>query len=146
MKASDILAEKGTRVVTIHEDNLLMDAMTLFFSNRIGSIIVVDKNDTILGIVAPNDVLKAVYNNIATVSDLKVKEVMTRDVIVATPDDDIDYLLAVMTENRIRHIPVLNNGKLKGLVSIGDVVKAKTKQHHVENRYLKDYIEGKYPA
>ena len=146
MKANDILSEKGTRVVTIHEDNLLMDAMSMFFSNRIGSIIVVDKNDTILGIIAPNDVLRAVYNNVGGVPDLTVKEVMTTDVIVAAPEDDIDYLLAVMTENRIRHIPILNNGKLKGLVSIGDVVKAQTKQHDVENHYLKDYIEGKYPA
>ena len=146
MKAKEILIEKGSRVVTIHQNNLLVDVMALFFSNRVGSVIVVDKNDTILGIVAPHDVLKAVYDNLSKVPELKVSEVMTRNVIVATPEDDIDYLLAVMTENRIRHLPVLNEGRLAGIVSIGDVVKAQIKQQHVENRYLKDYIEGKYPG
>ena len=146
MKAKEILADKGTRVITIHENNLLVDAMALFFSNRIGSILVVDKNDKILGIVAPNDLLKAVYDNRNSVPDLKVSEVMTREVIVATPEDDIDYLLAVMTESRVRHIPILDHGDLVGMISIGDVAKAQTKQQNVENRYLKDYIEGKYPG
>ena len=146
MKAKEILAEKGSRVITIHENNLLVDAMALFFSNRIGSILVVDKNDEILGIVAPNDLLKSVYDNLNSLPDLKISEVMTREVIVATPDDEIDYLLAVMTENRIRHIPILDQGNLSGVISIGDVVKAQIKEQNVENRYLKDYIEGKYPA
>jgi CBS domain-containing protein len=77
---------------------------------------------------------------------MKVGDVMTRDVIVATPDDKIDYLLAIMTENRIRHIPIIDGGKLAGMISTGDVVKAQIIDEKVENRYLKDYIEGKYPA
>ena len=145
MKAKDILAAKGSNVVTIHEDKLLVDAMSLFFSNRIGSLIVVDYDGSIKGIVAPNDVLKAVYNHAETLTSLKVGDVMTRDVIAATIEDDIEYLLAIITENRIRHIPILSNNKLVGIVSIGDVVKARLSVQDVENRYLKDYIEGKYP-
>jgi len=146
MKAKDILARKGSQVVTIREDNLLVEAIELFFSKRIGSLLVVDNNGNILGIIAPNDALRAVVHNTAAISSMKVADVMTHDVIVATPDDKIDYLLAIMTENRIRHIPIIDGGKLAGMVSTGDVVKAQVLDEKVENRYLKDYIEGKYPA
>lgn len=146
MKAREILELKGSRVITTHEDNLLVDVMAIFFANKVGSLLVVDKNDNILGIVAPNDILKAVHEDLSRVPTMKVGEIMVTNLIVATPDDNIDYLQAIMTENRIRHIPIMDNGKLSGVVSIGDVVKAQMKEEHVENRYLKDYIEGKYPA
>ena len=146
MKARQILESKGTRVITTIEDTMLVDVMAIFFANKVGSLLVGDKYDKILGIVAPNDVLHAVHKNLDRVPEIKVKEVMVTDLIVATPDDDIDYIQNIMTENRVRHIPILEDGKLMGLVSIGDVVKAQMKEKHVENRYLKDYIEGKYPA
>lgn len=146
MKARQILESKGTRVITTVEDTLLVDVMAIFFANKVGSLLVVDKHDKILGIVAPNDVLKAVHKNLDRVPEMKVTEVMVSDLIVATPDDDIDYIQNIMTENRVRHIPVLDDGNLIGLISIGDVVKAQMKAKNVENRYLKDYIEGKYPA
>lgn len=146
MKAKDILEGKGTRVITTSENTLLVDVMAIFFANKVGSLLVVDKFDNIMGIVAPNDVLKAVHLNLDRVPEMQVKEVMVTDLIVATPDDDIDYIQNVMTDNRVRHIPILDGGKLIGLVSIGDVVKAQMTEKNVENRYLKDYIEGKYPA
>ena len=146
MKARDILQAKGTRVITVSQDGLLVDVMAIFFANKVGSLLVVDKYDKILGIVAPNDVLKAVHKNLDRVPEMRVSEVMVTDLIVATPDDDLDYIQNIMTENRVRHIPILEGGKLIGLVSIGDVVKAQMKEKNVENRYLKDYIEGKYPA
>lgn len=146
MKARDILQQKGTRVISTHEEALLTDVMALFFANKVGSLLVVDKYDVIKGIVAPSDILRAVHNKLDLVPKMKVREVMVSDLIVATPDDDIDYLQNIMTENRVRHIPVLELGKLMGLVSIGDVVKAQMTEKTVENRYLKDYIEGKYPA
>jgi CBS domain-containing protein len=67
-------------------------------------------------------------------------------VIVAGPDEEIDRLMAIMTENRIRHIPIIDGSKMIGLISIGDVVKAQLTVHEVQISYLKDYIEGKYPA
>ncbi|MBE0584295.1 MAG: CBS domain-containing protein [Desulfofustis sp.] len=146
MKVKDILLEKGTRVVTIHEHNLLIDVVSLFFANRIGSLVVVDKYDRILGIVAPNDVLKAVHKKPESISTVSVSEVMTKDVIVATPEDDVGSLMAIMTENRIRHIPVIEHGKLAGLVSIGDAVKAQITEQDVEIRHLKDYMQDKYPS
>jgi len=146
MKAKDILDTKGSRVVTCHEDNSLMEALAIFSANKVGSLLVVDSNDKIQGIIAPRDILLMVLNNLDNIKTLKVNEVMTTNLIVATVDDDVEYLQAVMTENRIRHIPILEGSELKGLVSIGDVVKAQIVEKEVENRYLKDYIEGKYPG
>ncbi len=146
MKAKDILTDKGTRVVTIHKDNLLVDVMSHFLVNRVGSLVVVDKYDNIMGIVAPFDVLKAVHKDPELISTMTVQEVMSKDVIVSGPEEDVGRLMAIMTENRIRHIPVIEKGKLAGIVSIGDVVKAQLTVHEVQISYLKDYIEGKYPA
>lgn len=146
MKAKEILEVKGTRVISAREDSMLVDVMALFFANKVGSLLVVDKNDAIKGIVAPSDVLEAVHRDLEKVRSMTVADVMVSDLIVATPEDDIEYLQNIMTENRIRHIPILDAGNLAGLVSIGDVVKAQMTEKNVENRYLKDYIEGKYPA
>ena len=146
MKATDILADKGTRVVTIHKDNLLVDVMSHFLVNRVGSLVVVSKFDEIMGIVAPVDVLEAVHKDPVNISTMTVREVMSENVIVAGPEESVETLMAIMTENRIRHIPIIAAGKLAGIVSIGDVVKAQLTVHEVQISYLKDYIEGKYPA
>ena len=146
MKTKDILAEKGTRVVTIDETLLLSDVVAMFFADRIGSVVVVNNFNEVIGIVAPNDVLKAIHHHPEYIKTVTVSEIMTRDIIVVTPDDDIDTLMTIMTEKRIRHLPVIDKGKLTGLVSIGDVVKAKSALQDVEIRYLTDYIEGKYPG
>lgn len=146
MKVKDILAAKGNRVVTIERNTSVIDAMSIFSANRIGSLLIVDKNNTILGIIGARDVLMAVVNHLEKVKMMTVEEIMTTNLIVGTEDDSVDYILAVMTENRIRHIPVMNGKELKGMVSIGDVVKALLTEKDVENRYLKDYIADKYPA
>jgi CBS domain-containing protein len=146
MKVKDILAAKGNRVVTIEKNTSIIDAMSIFSANRIGSLLIVDKNNTILGIIGARDVLMAVVNHLEKVKMMTVEEIMTTNLIVGTEDDSVDYILAVMTENRIRHIPVMNGKELKGMVSIGDVVKALLTEKDVENRYLKDYIADKYPA
>lgn len=146
MKVKDILAAKGSRVITTHQDNTVLEAIALFFANRVGSLIVVDEHDNIKGILAPNDILKAVHTDLEHIHQAKVSEFMSKDLIVAKEDDKIDYIQAIMTENRIRHIPILNKGNLVGLISIGDVVKAQLKEMDVEIQYLKEYIEGKYPA
>ncbi len=146
MKVKDVLSVKGSRVVTTHEDNTVVEAMALFFANKIGSLLVVDKNDSILGILAPNDVLKAVHEDAENIATIKVSSIMTRDIIVASEEDSIDYIQNIMTEARIRHLPIMEEKELKGVISIGDVVKAQINEKEVEIKYLKDYIEGKYPA
>jgi CBS domain-containing protein len=145
MKARDILAAKGSRVVTVEKSTSVIDAMSIFSANRVGSLLVVDKDAKILGIIGARDVLMAVINHLDEIKTLSVEKIMTSNLIVATPNDKVDYLLAVMTENRIRHIPIFEDKELKGMVSIGDVVKAQLKETAVENKYLKDYIADKYP-
>jgi CBS domain-containing protein len=146
MKVKEILAMKGSRVVTIEESTTVIDAMSIFSANRIGSLIVVDKDSAILGIIAAKDVLMAVVNHLDDLKTLTVDKIMTTNLIVATEEDDVDYIQAVMTENRVRHIPILAEKELKGMVSIGDVVKSQLKEKDVENKYLKDYIADKYPG
>ena len=146
MKVQDILAEKGTHVIKVKETMLLVDVVSMFISNKVGSLVVVNDFDEVIGIVAPNDVIKAIHNHPEYISTVTVSEVMVRDIIVVTPEDAIDGLMTIMTENRIRHLPVIDKGELVGLVSIGDVVKAKMTVHDVEIQHLNDYIEGKYPG
>ena len=147
MKVKDILKVKGSKVYTINENSTLMAATAKMFSNKIGSLIVVNDKEEIVGIVAPNAILKAVHEGcVENCSLQRVNQVMTKNLLCASEEDTIDYIQAVMTENRIRHIPIMDKTELKGLVSIGDVVNAQIKIHEVENHYLKDYIEGKYPG
>jgi CBS domain-containing protein len=146
MKVKDILAVKGSRVVTVEKSISVIDSMSIFSANRIGSLLVVDKDGKILGIIAARDVLMAVINHLDDIKTLTVEKIMTTNLIVGTPEDTIDYIQAVMTENRIRHIPILDGKELKGMVSIGDVVKSQLKAKDVENKYLKDYIADKYPG
>ena len=147
MKVKDILKVKGSKVYTINENSTLMAATAKMFSNKIGSLIVVNDKEEIVGIVAPNDILKAVHEGcVENCSLQRVNQVMTKNLLCASEEDTIDYIQAVMTENRIRHIPIMDKTELKGLVSIGDVVNAQIQIHEVENHYLKDYIEGKYPG
>lgn len=146
MKAKDILAAKGRHVVTISKETGVIEAMSIFSANRIGSLLIVDEAENILGIIGARDVLMAVVNHSDTIKTLKVESIMTTNLIVGTEDDSVDYILAVMTENRIRHVPIMQGRELKGMVSIGDVVKALLTEKAVENRYLKDYIADKYPG
>lgn len=146
MKVKDILAEKGNRVITIDKTTGVIDAMSIFSAHRIGSLLIVDTSNNILGIIGARDVLMAVVNHFDELKTMTVESIMTTNLIVGTEDDSVDYIQALMTENRIRHVPIMNGKELKGMVSIGDVVKALLTEKHVENRYLKDYIADKYPA
>lgn len=146
MKVKDILATKGSRVITIEKNTTVFDAMSIFSANRVGSLLVVDKDDAIRGIIAARDVLMAVVNHYDTIKEISVEKIMTTNLIVCSEEDKIDYVQAVMTESRVRHIPVMAGKELKGLISIGDLVKSQLKEIHVENKYLKDYIADKYPG
>ena len=146
MKVKDILAMKGSRVVTISEDTSVFEAMMVFAANRIGSLIVVDKKENILGIIGARDVLMATLNHLEDIKTMKIDKIMTTNLIVARENDDLDYVRAVMTKNRVRHLPIIDNKKLIGLISIGDVVNAQVNEKDVELRYYKDYIADKYPG
>ncbi len=98
----------------------------------------------IVGIITESDILNETYAKKCDLAGVTVKQVMTSELIIGEAEDDIERVEAIMTENRIRHLPILSQKRLVGIISIGDVVKGQNRESEVENRYLKDYIEGKY--
>ena len=146
MKVKDILADKGSFVVTVSEDKTVFEAMEIFAKHKVGSLLVIDDNKNPVGIIAARDVLMETLRVVDGIKQSKVKDVMTKEIIVASPDDDIEQVEKVMTKNRIRHLPIIESGNIAGIISIGDLVKAQLKDLHVENKYLKDYVSGKYPG
>jgi len=146
MKVRDILKEKGTEVATIGAEKTISDAVKALVEKNIGSLLVLDEKDAVVGIITERDILKQSNRCLESFGEIKIKDVMTKNLIVASPDDDLDYVENIMTLNRIRHLPIIANKKLEGIISIGDVVDVLRGQCKVENRYLKDYISGKYPG
>lgn len=140
MKVKDVLSKKSSTVVTITADQTLLEASHLLAEYNIGAVMVVDEDGASLGILSERDIVRKMAMLKADVVDLKVAEAMTEDVITALPDDDLSHVSSVMTEKRIRHLPIMDGRKLIGIVSIGDVVKAQL--DHVENEahMLRQYI------
>ena len=145
-KARDVLREKGHQVFTVRPEQTVYEAIQTLVNHNIGAVIVIDENDQLVGIFTERDILKQCVRRSDQLKTTKIKDVMTTDLIIGLPDDDVDYLMGVMTMNKIRHIPILEKGKIHGIVSIGDLVKYQLHDAHYENRYLKDYIMGKYPG
>lgn len=146
MKVRDILKGKGAEVATIGAEETVRDAVRKLVEKNIGSLLVLDERGGIAGIITERDVLKQCNQRLDSINALKVKEVMTKDLIVASPDDDLDYVENIMTQNRVRHLPIVAGKKLEGIISIGDLVNLLRGECKVENRYLQDYISGKYPG
>ncbi len=144
MKIREILHRKGHEVVTIEPHRALSEALRLLVNQGIGSLVVTEDavNDPVQGILTERDILRLVDRDPGVLARESVGEVMTRDVIVAEADDDVAYLMEVMTRNRIRHLPVMEDGRLVGMVSMGDVVNTLRKDVEAENRYLRDYVQG----
>lgn len=140
MKVSRILGRKGHEVVTIDPDSSVADAVHLLVERDIGSVVVTE--ETILGILTERDILRLADRDASRLDAISVKEAMTSDLIVAGPDDTVEHLMEVMTRNRVRHLPVVVEGRLQGLISIGDVVNALRRDAEEENRHLRSYVQG----
>ena len=146
MKVEEILKGKGTEVATVGVEETIYHAIKKLVEKNIGSLLVVDEKGAIAGIITERDILKECDQRLQSLGETKVRNVMTKKLIVASPDDDIDYVENIMTENRIRHLPIVSGEKLEGIISIGDLVNVQRAQCKVENRYLKAYISGDYPG
>ena len=144
-----ILAHKGYKVYSIHPEELVSDVLRILNERRIGALMVLDANQNIEGIVSERDVLYKLYTSRDQALDERVKDIITpkEELIIGHEDDTLQYVMGIMTNNRIRHLPILNEeGKLEGLISIGDVIKAHLEEVEHENKFLVDYIQGKYPG
>jgi CBS domain-containing protein len=144
MFLQDILRYKGSAVHTIRPQATVDELVRALVQKKCGSLVVTqsDSSAPMMGIITERDVLRACAAHPSGVGQLRVADVMTIDVTVGSPSDTVEDTMGIMTEQRIRHMPVVEDGRLVGIVSIGDIVKAHHDNLTLENHYLKTYING----
>lgn len=146
MKVKDVLRMKGGQVLSINADASIQEAIRLMTEQDVGSLLVRDASGQFVGLITERQIIRYWNQHPEATATVPVREAMNRNPLVVFPDDDLDYVMGVMTENRVRHVLVLSDGELVGIVSIGDMVKAQLEDTQVENRYLQDFIAAKYIA
>lgn len=142
MKIRQILDEKGSEVMTISPGATVMDALQLLVAREIGSLVVVDEDEEVLGIITERDILGLASRDPAALRRDSVGSLMTDDLIVALSTDDVQFVMDTMTQARVRHLPVMDDDQLVGIISIGDVVNALRQEMERENSHLRDYVQG----
>jgi CBS domain-containing protein len=151
MTLREILQSKGHVVHTIGSDVTLDCVVQTLVKHNCGSLVVCDHDPRdlegrttgrMVGIITERDILKACAAGKGPLSATRVGDVMSRDIATGAPDDSVEDTMGLMTQRRIRHLPVIEGGKLVGLVSIGDVVKMQHDRLTMENHYLKSYLQG----
>ena len=143
MLLRDILLIKGSDIQTIASQASCDDAVAKLVCFRIGSLLVRDAPDApVLGIITERDILRAQAEHQAVLEELKVATVMSHELVVADPDDSLVTAMRLMTNRRVRHLPVIRDAELYGIVSIGDLVKAHHDALEMENYYMRSYIRG----
>ena len=135
----EILEEKGGEVLKVDADASVFEAVQLMVEKNVGSLLVTEGGD-ITGIVTERDYLRRVALEGRTDRETPIREIMSSPLIVASPDTTVDECMALMTDRRIRHVPVVEEGGVVGVVSIGDLVKFKSKLQTFEIQYLTNYI------
>ena len=142
MRITDVLRGKGTQVVTIPPDTKVRRLLDVLAEHRIGAVVVSADGTSVGGIVSERDIVRAFAKRGAAVMSEPVTAIYTADVHTITPDISLDEVMRMMTERRIRHAPVVVDGTLRGIVSIGDVVKNRIDELETERAHLTDYITG----
>jgi CBS domain-containing protein len=141
MKVASLIM--GKRVETISASASLHDLVNALNVHHVGALVVSPDGKKIEGIVSERDVVRAMPGRLNELADIRVRELMTADVITCTPDSSVASLMTVMTERRIRHVPVVDeSGSLLSIISIGDVVKAHINELDVERKALSDYVNS----
>lgn len=140
MLVSHILKEKGDMVFTVGPAESVAAGAALLDSRRVGAMVVVADDHSVIGIVSERDIVRVLAQHGVEALTLTIADCMSRDVIVAELSDTVDSLMSRMTDRRIRHLPVLRDGRLAGIVSIGDLVKRKISEAEAEASGLKAYI------
>ena len=140
MKVEQILAAKGTSVHAVREDDTITEAVDILNGKNIGAVVVKNGSGQLVGILSERDVVRRIGQHGADALSLPVSTCMTAEPVTSDRETTVDELMAKMTERRIRHMPIVENNELVGLVSIGDVVKRKINEAEQEAAALKDYI------
>ncbi len=140
-RVSEILRGKGSDVLKIEKAATVFDAITRLVEANVGSILVTE-NDTVVGIMSERDYLRKVAIKGRTSHDTTVGEIMSTPLIYVTPETTIEESMAIMTDRRIRHLPVVEDDEVIGIISIGDVVKFQSREQSFQIKYLTEYISG----
>ncbi len=140
MRVQDVLAKKGDRVATIGTDATVAEVIGDLAGHRVGALVVSSDGRTVRGIVSERDVVHALDAYGADVLDMPVNSIMTADVHTCSPTDEVRDLARAMTDKRFRHMPVIVDGELAGIVSIGDIVKIRVDELETEQAQLMGYI------
>lgn len=141
MTIATILASKGVKVVTIRPEQTLREALAMLAQHSIGALIVIDGTATLVGILSERDIVREAVRN-ERFFDLMVSAIMTRNVVIGHPSDDVNAVAATMTSKRFRHLPVVDAGKVVAMISLGDVVKAQRDEYLGEVDTLQTQMMG----
>ena len=143
MKVQDLLSAKGPEVATIEPDATIPAAVERLKQKRIGAMVVSQSGTDLAGIISERDVVRGLASHGEKLMTMRVSDFMTKDVKTCAPGDKVTEVMAIMTNSRIRHLPVTVDGKLTGIISIGDVVKHRLEELEAETTVLRDYIVGR---
>jgi CBS domain-containing protein len=146
MKVREFLGNKPKRIVTVRQHTPIREAIALLVEHQIGYLPVINDNEEITGVISEREIIRAVFNNAEGFADAVVGDLMIADPIVGVLDDDLDYIAGVMTNNRLRRLPIVENRRLVGLLSLWDMMRSQLKDVQTENRYLRRYISDEYPG
>ncbi len=143
VKIRDLVKEKGNRVYAVPGDMRLSEATNIMADKNVGALIVVNEDKSI-GMFTERDVLKFVASGVDFQAK-QVGEMVATDIFIAEASDDLEYAMSIMIQKNIRHLPVLDEGKLVGVLSMRDVVKVQVKNLEAEVHYMKDFLSGSEP-
>jgi len=144
MQVRDVLKSKGGRVITIEHDAKVSDAIARLVQNNIGSLPVTGADGVLIGIFSERDVLRGIHTRGEGFAQTRVSDVMTPNPTTCNLDDEVNDVMGAMSERRIAKVPVLDGGRLVGIVSVGDVIKVMYDRVNSENQHLMTYIHGSY--
>jgi CBS domain-containing protein len=139
MRIADVLRNKGAAVATVDPETTVTELLAGLTEHNIGAMVVIGPNG-VEGIVSERDIVRRLHEHGADLLNRRVSEIMTTVVVTCAPGDSVDSLSALMTKNRVRHVPVVEGGQLAGIVSIGDVVKRRMDELESEQQQLQAYI------
>lgn len=144
MTVRELLERKGSKVIMMQQNSTVREAVQTMVDGKVGSVVIIDAQGQPVGIFTERDLLNHFNEGREGIREKQVSALMTSDLIISTPDKDIEEVMNIMTEKHLRHLPILDDNRVVGMVSIGDIVKANLKRTRFEIQYLRDYISGRF--
>jgi len=140
MTLKELLERKSSGIITIRASASVLEAIETMCSHKIGALLIEADDGGLMGIITERDILRLCATKNGRLDNLQLADAMTRELIVGAPDNSLDEAMSLMTEHRFRHLPIMEGRRPVGIISIGDLVKAKLKDVTIEVKYLHDYI------